>query len=68
VPEWLTQSRGRITDWTREDEYRCRGDLDLSAVPKESLLLICRCVDEAEELEHATGIRATGMFDGPHAL
>ncbi len=58
---WLLQSRGRKSDWTRENEYRYRGDLDLSIVNKDRMILICRTTDEAERISHQSGIRAVSF-------
>lgn len=52
---WLSQSIGKITDWTAEREYRCLGDLSLSKVPPESLALFCITTLEAKSLREEFG-------------
>jgi hypothetical protein len=47
---WCWQSRGKITDWRAEQEYRHRGDLKLDGIPPESIALFCMTATEAEEL------------------
>ncbi len=59
---WLTQSRGRITDWTNEMEYRHLGDFDLSAVPKEKMILFCHTHDEADLLREQSGMRVVSFI------
>ncbi len=55
---WLSQSIGRKTDWRAEQEYRCRGDMDLSMIPTERLIAVCRISEEAAVIEKTGGIRA----------
>lgn len=62
TPAWLTQSRGKIADWTGEQEWRCRGDLDLSALHPEKMILICRTPDETAAMEKASGLRTLALF------
>jgi len=57
VPPWLTQSNGVITDWRREKEYRCLGDLDFSALPPDKLVCFCRFQSEVEQIEKELGLR-----------
>jgi hypothetical protein len=64
LPAWRTQSRGVITNWQAENEYRHCGDLDLSPVPDDALVLFCRFEHEVESLAQATGIRTIPMFTG----
>jgi len=54
---WRRQSRGRITDWETEKEYRHLGDFDITGVPKESLILFCHTGKEADLIEQKTGLR-----------
>ena len=61
-PRWLTQSSGEITDWRREQEWRHEGDIDLSAIPSEALIAVCRTASEAEALTRDSGIRATSFL------
>ncbi len=58
---WLTQSRGKHTDWQNEKEYRTRGDIDLSQVPNNKLVAFCRFRSEAAQLQAQTGIRTIPM-------
>ena len=62
VEAWLTQSRGVKTDWRQEDEYRYRGDLDLSQVPSDQLLAFCLTPVESGRIETECGIRATSFY------
>ncbi|MFH1372222.1 MAG: hypothetical protein ABII79_00280 [bacterium] len=55
---WLSQSIGRKTDWRAEQEYRFRGDLDMSVIPTERLIAVCRTSDEAAIIEKTGGVRA----------
>jgi hypothetical protein len=64
IVRWLTQSSGKRSDWSVEKEYRHRGDLDLSDIPPEKLLLICRTEDEAAEARRVTGLRAIPFTNG----
>jgi hypothetical protein len=59
---WQFQSYGIKSDWRAEKEYRCRGDIDLSALPKEKLLCICFRADEAAEIESMSGVRAVSFY------
>ncbi|MFZ5981667.1 MAG: hypothetical protein ACOYVF_13670 [Candidatus Zixiibacteriota bacterium] len=54
---WRSQSQGEITDWRREKEYRFAGDFDLSEIPLEKLLAVCRFPDEAAVMRSVTGIK-----------
>ncbi|MDF1544564.1 MAG: hypothetical protein P1R58_05620 [bacterium] len=56
-PQWLTQSRGKKTDWRCEQEYRALGNIDLTNLPKDKLILFCRFQDQAASLNRLTGIR-----------
>jgi len=47
---WRSQSRGKITDWTAEQEYRVLGDLSLRDIACESTALFCMTELEAERL------------------
>ncbi|UCE24282.1 MAG: hypothetical protein JSU74_13490 [Candidatus Zixiibacteriota bacterium] len=58
TPGWLTQSRGEKTDWSLEDEYRHLGDLNLSSISKDRLILICRTSPEAEAIANLSGVTA----------
>ncbi|MEW6413241.1 MAG: hypothetical protein AB1483_12345 [Candidatus Zixiibacteriota bacterium] len=58
---WLCQSKGEKADWTSENEYRHRGDLDLSRIDRDKLILICRTVDEASAISAESGICAVSF-------
>lgn len=61
IPEeikWHFQSRGKISDWSDEKEYRRSGDFDFSKIPHNKLILITRFKNEAEELQKKTGIQS----------
>ncbi len=58
VVRWLTQTRGRRSDWTVEQEYRHRGDFSLERIDPDKLILICRTVGEASEAARQTGLKA----------
>lgn len=55
---WRYQSKGKMTDWTNENEYRHPGDFDFSTIDKNDLLLLTRFKEEAEQLQKKTGIRS----------
>jgi hypothetical protein len=59
---WMTQSRGRITDWRNENEYRHRGDLNFSDLEPSDLRLFCRRPAEVPRLHDATGIDTYALF------
>ena len=48
---WLSQSIGTVTDWRQEKEYRHRGDLLLSDLPTEQMIVVCCTHEEAREVE-----------------
>ncbi len=62
LPVWLTQSKGEITDWRAEREYRHHGDIDLRAIPRAQLLAITLTAVEADELQKKTGLRAVSFL------
>lgn len=55
---WLYQSIGTKTDWRVEQEFRHRGDFDLSLVPLSKLICFCFTNNEAIILENLYDIRA----------
>lgn len=57
APVWLNQSVGKITDWRPEREYRHKGDFSLQDIPRDQMILFCRYIAEARELEARFGIR-----------
>jgi len=63
IPNWLTQSIGKITDWRNECEYRHLGNLNFSKIPAENLLLVCHHQSDAEELKRETGIESVFFCD-----
>lgn len=62
MERWRTQSRGKITDWRSENEYRHRGDFDFSDIDPDDLLLLCRHPHELTTIEAATGLRTIALF------
>lgn len=48
---WLRQSKGRKSDWQRENEYRYPGDFCLATIPEEKLICFCRFPHEVEILQ-----------------
>jgi hypothetical protein len=63
VPSWLTQSSGRITDWRSEEEYRHKGNFDLSAVARGSLIAIFYRTAEAKEPKNRLNIKSVSFCD-----
>jgi len=59
---WLSQSRGKITDWRGEKEYRHLGDLALERVPPEAIALFCRTSSEAERLRRRYPYRVVSFL------
>lgn len=62
VEPWLTQSKGSISDWTAEKEYRCRGNLSLNRFDENDLLLFVRTADEAVIVNEKTGLRTISFL------
>jgi len=62
LPAWLTQSKGDITDWRAEQEYRHHGDIDLRGIPRTQLLAVTLTAAEAEKLQKKTGFRAVSFL------
>ena len=58
---WLWQSVGEKGDWRAEQEYRYKGDFDLSCFPSNRLLALCHTQREAEIIEKSTGIQAVSL-------
>ena len=58
---WLWQSVGEEGDWHAEQEYRYKGDLDLSCFPSNRLLALCHTQREAEIIEKSTGLQAVSL-------
>ena len=59
---WLTQSKGVITDWRSEQEYRHRGDFDFGDIPGDRLLVFTHRSEEATLIEREFGIRAVSFL------
>lgn len=55
---WLWQSVGEKGDWRAEQEYRYKGNFDLSCFPSNRLLALCHTQREAEIIEKSTGLQA----------
>lgn len=62
VDMWRRQSRGRKTDWSSEEEYRYRDDINLSKIPTDKLLAFCYRPDEADSLKSTNGIRIISIL------
>lgn len=58
---WLWQSVGEKGDWRAEQEYRYKGDFDLSCFPSNRLLALCHTQREAEIIEKSTGLQAVSL-------
>ena len=58
---WLWQSVGGKGDWRAEQEYRYKGDFDLSCFPSNRLLALCHTQREAEIIEKSTGLQAVSL-------
>ncbi len=58
---WLWQSVGEKGDWRAEQEYRHKGDFDLSRFPSNRLLALCHTQREAEIIEKSTGLQAVSL-------
>lgn len=61
--QWLLQSKGSISDWRNEDEYRHLGDFRLCDVPPEKLIAFCRSPLEAEKITREFGLRTIPFSD-----
>ena len=59
---WLTQSKGKITDWSDEMEYRHQGNFDLKRIPSDEIQLFCHTQSEAESIFHETGFKAISII------
>ncbi|MBD3322592.1 MAG: hypothetical protein GF350_15935 [Chitinivibrionales bacterium] len=60
---YLLQSRGEITDWRQEREYRFKGDFGLHAISKKYLACFCYTASEARAIEKDFGVQAYGFID-----
>jgi len=58
---WLWQSVGGKGDWRAEQEYRYKGDFDLSCFPSNRLLALCHTQREAEIIEKSTGLQTVSL-------
>lgn len=63
IPKWLTQSIGKITDWSHECEYRHPGDLDLNKIPADNLIIVCQFKSETKALKKETGFESIYFCD-----
>jgi len=59
---WLWQSRGIISDWTVEREFRHRGDLMLRMIAADAIVLFCHTPVEAEELRRLYPYRVVSFL------
>ncbi len=60
---WQSHSIGEKTNWEREHEYRCNGDLDLIKIPEDKLLILCYKPEEAQIVEDKYKIKAIPITD-----
>ncbi|NLD98729.1 MAG: hypothetical protein GX640_02550 [Fibrobacter sp.] len=58
---WQVQTKGKIGDWEKENEYRYRGDLDLSIIPRNKMICLCLYTFQAEMIERISGIKAISI-------
>lgn len=61
---WLWQSVGEKGDWRTEQEYRHKGDFDLTAIPSNRLLALCHTEREAGIIEKSAGLQAVSFLSG----
>ena len=59
---WRRQTKGRVTDWRQEEEYRIRGDFSFGSVRPEDVVLFCKTPQEAELLRRELPYRVVPMF------
>ncbi len=59
---WLTQSIGIKGYWPGEAEYRFRGDLDFSGIPRDKLVVFCYRPSEAEYIAECFGLAAFSII------
>jgi hypothetical protein len=59
---WKFQSKGKFTDWSREEEYRFKQDFLLSSVSPEKMICICASKEEANQIEMKFNIRSYSIF------
>jgi hypothetical protein len=60
---WKYQTIGNKGDWRKENEYRYKGDFDLSIVPEKKLVFFCAYKEEAEILRRDYGIITKHLFE-----
>jgi len=63
IPKWLLQSKGEITDWRNEQEFRHFGNVKLDTIDKNDLILVCRYKQEAMKLEKKFQIESKWFCD-----
>lgn len=61
--KWLYQTRGKISNWQKEIEFRYKGDFSLEDIPPEYLVSVCRYSHEAALVEKKYGIRTIYLFE-----
>ncbi len=59
---WLTQSRGKITDWQMEREHRHLGDFSFKRIRPEAIVLFCRSSAEADRLRSRYPYRVISLM------
>ncbi len=60
---WKYQTIGNKSDWRKENEYRYKGDFDLSIVPEKKLVFFCAYKEEEENLRRDYGIFTKHLFE-----
>lgn len=59
--KWHSQSKGEITDWSAESEYRYIGDFDFSKINSDDLIIVTRNQSEADILNKKIGIKTVSF-------
>jgi len=60
---WLYQSKGKIGNWVKEDEYRFKGDLALCDIPLSQLICFCLYEYQSNIIQELSGIRTIHFLD-----
>ena len=58
---WLYQSKGTKSDWQLENEYRHLGDLKLSNIPSDKLIIFCFHFKEAIEIKKKFNVQTIAL-------
>jgi len=59
---WHYQSRGTVTDWRAEREWRHRGDIDFDEIPTDAIRVFCPTRAEAARLSERLPYRIVSLF------